>query len=320
MNKIARVLIVATAALSGILHAQELPTLAGSKVHFATAEEAGKFLAEEDDYLRAVTPFQREIFLRSTEPVALDAVKAHVAKCGRDWADEEKKAFTAAFTKFAPNADRLKLRLPAEILLIKTNGDEDFGAPYTRRNAIIFPERAAKQMRGVQLPFVCAHELFHVFSRHNPALHDAMYGVFGFEPVVNPPEPEGWRERGIINPDALTTRHALVAKLADGSEVRAAPYLISRHAKFDPKIGKKLTAYLEVVWLEVPKDAAAKPRKFTLEDFTDFAKRTGNNTGYTIHPEEISADNFAHILTGLRDVETPEKLNQLEAALTAPAK
>ncbi len=316
MEKFVRVLLIIAAVATGFVNAEDAPVLAGSKVRFATAEEAGKFLAEEDPYLRALNALNRAMFLRSTEPVSLDDVKRHVAKCGRDWTEDEKTAFAAAFAQLAPAAERLKLRLPAEILLIKTNGDEDFGTPYTRRNAIIFPERDAQRRRGDALPFLCAHELFHIFSRHNPARRDAIYAVFGFEPLANPPEPDGWRQRGIINPDAITTTHAIRAKLAGGEEVRVVPYNLSKHAAFDAKLGKRITAYLDVVWIEV----AARPRTFHEDDLTDFAARTGGNTGYTIHPEEISADNFAHVLTGSRKVRTPEKLAQLEAVLLAPAK
>lgn len=290
--------------------------LAGSRVRFATAEEAGKFLAEEDAYFRALNAMNRGFFLRSAGPVSLDDLKKHVAICGRDWTADEKTAFSSAVARLAPAADRLKLRLPAEILLIKTNGDEDFGSLYTRRNAIIFHEKNAQNMRGARLPFVLAHELFHVFSRHNPARRDAIYAVFGFEPLANPPEPDGWKERGILNPDAITSVHAIRAKLAGGEEVRVVPYNMSKHAAYDAKLGKSIAAYLEVVWIEV----AATPRTFRLADLTDFAARTGGNTGYTIHPEEISADNFACVLTGSRDVRTPEKLTQLEAVLLAPAK
>jgi hypothetical protein len=296
-------------------HAEQPLTLATAKLRFATAEEAGKFLAEEDEYLRALGPLHRSILLRRKEPASHDELKKHVATCGRDWSPAEQQKFARAFADFAPAVERLKLRLPAEIVLVKTNGDEDFGTPYTRRNGIVFPESAATRMKGKTLAFVCAHELFHVLSRHNPAARDAIYGVFGFEPVKDPPKPGRWAEDRITNPDAPESLHCFRATLADGAVIRAVPYLMSRRPAYDDKRGKDLGAYLDVVWLEVPEKPDAGPRNFQQKDFTNFDERTGGNTGYTIHPEEISADNFAHLVTNSPIVKTPAKLKELEAAL-----
>ena len=193
------------------------------------------------------------------------------------------------------------------------------GSPYTRRNAIIFPETFVKRMPRGTLRFVGAHELFHVFSRMHPEKRDAIYRVFGFEPVAEPPKPERWETQRITNPDAPECRHALRAKLEDGSEVRAVAYLMSKLPEFDPKRGKNLYTYLEVVWMEVPA-AGGTPRRFQEREFKDFALRTGGNTGYTIHPEEIAADNFAYLLTGSKSVKTPEKLKELEALLPEAVK
>jgi hypothetical protein len=306
--------------LIGIVRADQPVAFAATKLRFATAEEAGKFLAEEDEYFRALGPLHRSIFLKKKEPVSLDDLKKHVVTCGRDWTPAEREKFTRAFAEFAPAAEKLKLRLPAEVLLIKTNGDEDLGTPYTRRNGIIFPESAAEKMNGKMLAFVCAHELFHVLSRHNPAARDAIYGIFGFVPVKDPPKPARWAEDRITNPDAPESAHAFKATLADGDKLQAVPFLISRKTQYDEKRGKNLGTYLDVVWLEVPEQPDAKPRTFTLRDFTNFDESTGGNTGYTIHPEEISADNFAHLITGSPIVKTPAKLKELEAVLPTVAK
>lgn len=290
-----------------------------SRLHFASAEEAGKFLAEEDEYFRALGPMHRGLILKKAGDASLDDLKTHVQSCGRDWTDDEKAAFTAAFAKFAPKAAELKLRLPAEILLIKTNGDEDLGMPYTRRNGIVIPQRVAARSRGAGLIALCAHELFHVYSRFHPEQRDALYAVFGFSPLANPPKPETWDKLRITNPDAPVSRHSFTAKIADGSEVMTIPYLLSKRPAYDPAVGKNAGAYFQVDWLEVPAHADAKARTFSVPDFTNFRERTGGNTNYTIHPEEITADNFMLMITGAKSA-SPQKLRELEAVLTAPVK
>jgi hypothetical protein len=151
-------------------------------------------------------------------------------------------------------------------------------------------------------------------------MRNAIYGIFGFEPVKDPPKPARWAEDRITNPDAPESLHCFRATLADGGKIRAVPHLISRRADYDEKHGKSLGAYLDVVWLEVPEKPGAEPRKFRQTDFTDFDERTGGNTGYTIHPEEISADNFAHLITASPIVKSPAKLKELEAVLTPAVK
>lgn len=48
----------------------------------------------------------------------------------------------------------------------------------------------------------------------------------------------------------------------------------------------------------------------------DYIKRIGNNTGYIIHPDEILADNFVHLILQAKDLETPHIVTQMGALLT----
>lgn len=48
----------------------------------------------------------------------------------------------------------------------------------------------------------------------------------------------------------------------------------------------------------------------------DYMKRIGNNTGYIIHPDEILADNFVHLILQTKDLETPHIVTQMEELLT----
>jgi hypothetical protein len=50
-----------------------------------------------------------------------------------------------------------------------------------------------------------------------------------------------------------------------------------------------------------------------ISETSGFSQRAGRNTGYTIHPEEILADNFALMVT-VRSVESPEVLRRLREA------
>jgi hypothetical protein len=47
----------------------------------------------------------------------------------------------------------------------------------------------------------------------------------------------------------------------------------------------------------------------------DYARQIGRNTPYTIHPEEILAENFALLVRGETDVPSPEVLRRMEDVL-----
>ena len=54
------------------------------------------------------------------------------------------------------------------------------------------------------------------------------------------------------------------------------------------------------------------------EALPDFAEKLGQNTDYTIHPEEAMADNFMFLVSG-RKVPNPALLQRIKAVLQAPA-
>lgn len=57
------------------------------------------------------------------------------------------------------------------------------------------------------------------------------------------------------------------------------------------------------------------------EEVSGFYEQVGRNTGYVIHPEEIIAENFALLVTGKRDLPSPEVIAKIRQVLTTkPAK
>ncbi|NRB27812.1 MAG: hypothetical protein HRU37_09060, partial [Roseibacillus sp.] len=50
-------------------------------------------------------------------------------------------------------------------------------------------------------------------------------------------------------------------------------------------------------------------------EVTGFLEQVGENTTYLIHPEEILADNFVLLVTGKRDVPSPEVVEKLGKVL-----
>jgi len=49
-----------------------------------------------------------------------------------------------------------------------------------------------------------------------------------------------------------------------------------------------------------------------------YSRATGRNTRYTIHPEEVLADNFIYLVNGERDLPTPAIFDELRRELARP--
>ena len=52
-----------------------------------------------------------------------------------------------------------------------------------------------------------------------------------------------------------------------------------------------------------------------MKQITGFYEQVGRNTGYILHPEEILADNFVHIVFNTENVASPDLLMKLKAVL-----
>ena len=64
-----------------------------------------------------------------------------------------------------------------------------------------------------------------------------------------------------------------------------------------------------------PVMVAGRPLLLDSKEVPDFGKQIGENTGYVIHPEEVLADNFVLLVTGVKKVKTPRILTDLRKIL-----
>jgi hypothetical protein len=289
--------------------ADAFPLREGTVLRLADAEEAAKALGTVDAYVEAMSPFDRCAILKSKEPVTREQYLAFVRKQALAWGDGDREGIRKVVDDLRPRIAPLGLRLPAEVLLVKTTGDEEGEAAYTRGNAVFLPPAMTSPLRTQLL----AHELFHVLSRQDPKQRDSLYAILGFKPCGEVALPADLLRRKITNPDALTHSHCL--EVTRGKErIHVLPVLFSRRETYDPKEGGTFFNYLvfrmmavsgkDGKWTFTP-DAAGKPLLLPVSAIPDFLDRVGRNTDYLIHPEEILADNFALLVLGKKDLPTP---------------
>lgn len=299
----------------GGTHAPNLPTIS-----FATVEQGRAVLTNRDDFVSRLSPFDRAARMKTDHGVTEQDYLAFVAKNVLEWTPDEKDVIQSAFDGLASKLSDLNLPFPKSILFIKTTGDEEGHAEYTRANAIILPQKALAANRGSGLQGTIAHELFHVLSRNAPDLRERAYAAIGFQPCGEVPFPPALAARKITNPDAPKNDHCIRVE-SGRTSIWAVPILFSKSDHYNPANGGEFFDYLDFEFLVVEESgshATYDPSKVTLLNVSriqGFYEQVGRNTGYIIHPEEILADNFEYLLIGRPNLPSPDVQRRLAAAL-----
>jgi len=297
-------------ALSGVLHAGATRA-EGPVFRFTTAEAGRAILGTRDDFVSALSPFDRAARLKTDQPVAEAAYLDFVAGSVGTWSPEERAGVEAVIAEVRPGLEALSLSWPAAIDVVKTTGLEEGHAPYSRGTAIVIP--ASKLPRGAAfMRQVIPHEAFHVLTRRDPTLQRALYATIGFKPCGPVVFPEAIRDRKITNPDAPLNDYCIDLTVA-GKPVRAAPVLYSTSAAYDVAKGGEMFAYLQFRFLVV--EGEAPGRLLDPKEVSGFMEQVGRNTQYLIHPEEILADNFTILVLGRKDVPSPEVVQRMREVL-----
>ncbi len=301
-----------------------VPALTAQSIDFATAAQGRELLTTRDDFVTRMSPFDRAARMKTDQDVTEDAYLRFVAANVREWAPDEKAAVEGVWAELKPRLDQMRLdgmRLPfpKTILFVKTTGAEEGEAAYTRGTGIVLPELALAPGKRGELKAIVAHELFHVLSRNAPELRGRLYAVIGFQPCREIVFPEALAARKITNPDAPKNDHCI--QVRNGAEtVWAVPILYAKTDRYDMAKGGLFFQYLKLSFLVVEgqsgKYDAAHPVLLDVNQLQGFFEQVGRNTEYTIHPEEILADNFRFLLLGHSDVKSPEILAGLAKALS----
>lgn len=297
--------------------------LGSTTAHFVTQSEGKAILMAKDEFIQRLSPFDRSARMKTDKAVSESEFVQFVGKQVTDWTKEEIQTMQAAIEAIHPLLRDLPLSLPQTVQFIKTSGDEEGNAAYTRGPAIVLPRSELGKGREDLKKLIC-HELFHILSRQNPELREKLYAIIGFtkcNEIALSPE---LQRRKITNPDAPRNDHFIRLKISS-QESMAVPVLLSRVETYDVKRGGEFFAYLQFQFLVVenaPGSADFKtvtegssPRLVGPKDVSGFMEQIGNNTQYIIHPEEILADNFALLVLKDNKVASPEILRKMSEVL-----
>jgi hypothetical protein len=264
----------------------------------ATPEQGAAILSANDEYLSVLSPADLSIRLQGREGTGADLGRVY-AGATQSWTSDESERLRLAVVRHSARLNQLAPWLPDTVFFIKGSRAIEGGIPHTRGPAIFFGPSLPESDDGLDGLFM--HELFHVLSRHSASRHDELYGIIGF--VRCPAElPRSMTDRAITNPDAPAVRHAAPISESDPT-LLATPLLFAAPARYDPA-KQHLGQYFdpELQPLRRGADGVCRPAEgVTLsQDAIREAifARSGRNTNYMFHPEELMADNFSQMMTG----------------------
>lgn len=293
----------------------------GTAIGFATPQQARAILCRRDDYVVRLSPFDRQARLKTDRTVSEEAYLTFVGKQVLPWHPSERSKVLEVLSSIGKTLDSLRIPLPERLVMIKTSGREEGGAAYTRGNAIVLTESHLRRESADLTRLIC-HELFHVMSRADPAVRDGLYATIGFRRCEEPQLPGPLRALKLTNPDAPANDHCIDV-LIDGQRRTVVPVLLSESVTYDVARGGEFFEYLRLRFLAVQIDAASdtttpllangQPLLVPVTSLKGFFEQVGRNTDYIIHPEEILADNFAHLLLETPELESPQIVERMRS-------
>lgn len=310
------------------------------RVRFVTRTEAAERLGRRDGFIRAMRPLDRAIRIEGGGEASEDEYLRAVSEAAREWDRAARTRVGEALLSLVPRLEPLGLPWPETIDLVATSGAEEGGAAYCRDGAIFLPERQVNRARS-GLPRLLVHELFHILSSHRRDVRRAVHGALGYA-RAEIEYPESLARRLITNPDAagvdVVTSITVAVEGSGPSDVVAAPVLLydAPEGASDGPFFRHIVHRLLVVerTSTAPDGPAASAPEVERGRFyarlrdgspwlidpgenESFYRSIGRNTGYVIHPEEIAADNFVHLVFGTGDLASPGVVDRLRHALGA---
>lgn len=317
---------VSLLAVSGVsLRAADVELGEHTVLRFADVREGIEAITVRDDYIRQMSPFDRQVRLKTDRAVSEDELIDFISQHVRPWSGEEIAKLLPRLTALAKKLKPWKLALPPVVLLVKTDGREEGGAAYCRGAAIVLPQNMVDG-KIEQLDRVLAHEVFHVLSNQNPTLRDELYQIIGFKPCNEVALPPSLAARKITNPDAPVNNHYITVTQG-GRQIDLLPILLSKSEHYDVARNESLFRYLSFKLMQLANDNGirrpalqdGKPVLYDPPSVPGFGEQIGRNTTYIIHPEEVLADNFVFLVNGRIDLPTQRIVEAMGRVLQGDA-
>jgi hypothetical protein len=323
MTAVACSLWLLSVAVAADAPAEALRLTADCEVRFATVEQGRQVLTTDDAFTNQLSRFDLQCRLKTGKDVALDDWKEFVSKHVRSWERNEINAVSMSIERLHKRLQDFRLPLPPVIQLVRTTGDEESNAAYTRSSSIVLPAKVMNYDE-TKLDRLLLHELFHIMSRHDGALRAKLYAIIGFELCDSIELPTSLAARRITNPDAPLIDCVIRLIVKAGKRVTGAPILYAATKQYDAQKGATLFQSMQFRLLVVeergdrwqPVLFNGEPVVINPRQEQEFLDKIGKNTTYIIHPDEILADNFVRLVMKDENIPSPKITEQMLRVLT----
>ena len=288
---------------------------------FLSLEEAQQAVIRDsiENYFEKVNVLEMSIQMKMTNVVEdrellLKRYKKYIQDDVEAFNENDLKILGPRFTKALDLCKKIfpNLTLP-KIKLLKTKGNY-YGKSvyYTRENTIIIPSKQIRENND-ELLKTLIHEIFHIYSRFNKSKRDALYALIGYKKIENLELSQFLKNRIIYNPDGVDIAYSIDLKDSVGNSLKAIPCIYSKYGTY--KNSSLLESHIYQLfevrktsqnnWQIVSEDVGLGE-----ESLSNYWEQIGRNTNYTIHPDEILADNFSLILLSEDDRIVLNKLDE----------
>jgi hypothetical protein len=290
----------------------------GTEAVFASQQQGVQLLTTVDDYLLALSPFDRSYMSQTEGEVTPQDFLQFLASQPVDWPPTEVQALEAVLQSVAQQLQPYALDLPPTVALVRVKGGPDL--PYTRGSFIVVTD-SVLQLGTADLETVMTHEVFHILSRHNPGLRQQLYAIVGFSQCPELTYPGELADLKMTNPDTPIANHAIkVSYMGQSYDVIPITYSPAPYAS---SMGTDPLSFVQLKLLGVqvgqsetlPLYWNGKPFALDISQVPAYIQKVGMNTQYLVHPDEILADNFVYMVQGKANLPSPQIPQQMAQIL-----
>lgn len=282
---------------------------------YLNKEEASNYLIASNyfnEQNRLSVSLKTEEDVQYTDNEYKEKYQKYVISNLNNWDGREKKYLNKRFAKIIPYIKKYTNQVLFDtIYLIKSNKKIEFSAPFTKRKAIIIPDKEIPPfvLSGLitkNIEHILIHELFHIFSSNNKEKREVIYNQIGFEKINQIELPNEILKTQIINPDDNISDYYKISLQTDGKNQDFIMLILSKYPKYEGYKGlisrlNILFGYMEIRLIPIEKEnnhwnIKKNYKLYKISEVQGFYEKIGYIHNYILSPEEILADDYAKLI------------------------
>src|SRR5262245_18375685 len=130
-------LVIGLIFVGSLTAADELRQAGETVIQFASLDEGREIVKADDSFTASLSPFDLQCRLKTSKDLTLTDWKQFVAQHVRPWEKVDIELVSQSLERLNKRLASFRLSLPPVIRLVRTTGEEESNASYTRASAIV---------------------------------------------------------------------------------------------------------------------------------------------------------------------------------------